>query len=158
MTKLEDYNPDELRISPWRSSLAVSCLRVTSNTTFKLNDGVMLNSVHVYDRQAKTNLYQSKDISDILLLLSPTALRLFILIAQRLPHNQDYIQINKEYYYKRLGLKSSITWRAAIKELMRYQIILATHYNTVYWVNPAIIFNGDRAKFYPECIKVVSEL
>lgn len=158
MNKLEKYNPEELKHSPWRSSLVVKCMKVTSNTSFRLDDGVMLNSVHIYDKQTKANLYQSKDIADILLLLGPTALRLFILIAQRLPHNQDYIQINKEYYYKRLGLKSNITWRAAIKELMRYQIILATHYDTVYWVNPSIVFNGDRAKFYPECTKVISEL
>jgi hypothetical protein len=69
---------------------------------------------------------------------------------------RDWVQINREYFMSKYGVKSVNSFKDALKELQRYLIIVSTHYDTVYWVNPSFMFNGDRVKKYPNNLNVVS--
>jgi hypothetical protein len=71
---------------------------------------------------------------------------------------RDWVQVNKEYFMSKYGVKSVNSFKDALKELQRYLVIVSTHYDTVYWVNPSFMFNGDRVKKYPDNLQVVSEI
>lgn len=157
MNKLEVIDESTLSINPFVYSLSIGVSKNTTLSKYKSSEGVLLNDVFYYDRSPSTKLYHSKDNEDVISMLSPTSLRLFYFIANRMVKGKDWVQVNKEYFMSKYGVKSVNSFKDALKELQRYLIIVSTHYDTVYWVNPNFMFNGDRCKKYPDNLKVVSE-
>lgn len=156
MNKLEIIDEGTLSVNPFTYSLSIRVTKSTSMGKYKLSDSVLLNDVYYYDRQQSTRLYHSRDNEEVISLLSPTSLRLFYFIANRMVKGNDWVQINREYFMSKYRVKSINSFKDALKELQRYLIIVGTHYDTVYWVNPSFMFNGDRVKKYPNNLNVVS--
>ena len=156
MNKLEIIDEGTLSVNPFTYSLSIRVTKSTSLGKYKLSDSILLNDVYYYDRQQSTRLYHSRDNEEVISLLSPTSLRLFYFIANRMVKQKDWVQINREYFMSKYGVKSVNSFKDALKELQRYLIIVSTHYDTVYWVNPSFMFNGDRVKKYPNNLNVVS--
>lgn len=161
MNKLEVIDESTLSVNPFTYSLRIKVSRGTSLGKYKFSSGedrIMVNDVFYYDRQGSTKLYHSRDNEAVISMLSPTSLRLFYFIANRMVKGRDWVQVNKEYFMSKYGVKSVNSFKDALKELQRYLVIVSTHYDTVYWVNPSFMFNGDRVKKYPDNLQVVSEL
>ena len=158
MNKLEIIDEGTLSVNPFTYSLSIRVTKSTSLGKYKLSDSILLNDVYYYDRQQSTRLYHSRDNEEVISMLSPTSLRLFYFIANRMVKQRDWVQINKEYFMSKYGVKSINSFKDALKELQRYLVIVGTHYDTVYWVNPSFMFNGDRIKKYPSNLNVVSEI
>jgi hypothetical protein len=161
MNKLEIIDESTLSVNPFTYSLSIRVSRGTSLSKYKFDSGgdrIMINDVFYYDRQQSTRLYHSRDNEEVISMLSPTSLRLFYFIANRMVKQRDWVQINKEYFMSKYGVKSINSFKDALKELQRYLVIVGTHYDTVYWVNPSFMFNGDRIKKYPSNLNVVSEI
>jgi len=156
MNKLEIIDEGTLSVNPFTYSLSIRVTKSTSLGKYKLSDSILLNDVYYYDRQQSTRLYHSRDNEEVISLLSPTSLRLFYFIANRMVKQRDWVQINREYFMSKYGVKSVNSFKDALKELQRYLVIVGTHYDTVYWVNPSFMFNGDRIKKYPNNLNVVS--
>lgn len=156
MNKLEIIDEGTLSVNPFTYSLSIRVTKSTSLGKYKLSDSILLNDVYYYDRQQSTRLYHSRDNEDVISMLSPTSLRLFYFIANRMDKGKDWVQVNKEYFMSKYKVKSINSFKDALKELQRYLIIVSTHYDTVYWVNPSFMFNGDRVKKYPNNLNVVS--
>lgn len=157
MNKLEIIDESTLSVNPFVYSLSIGVSKSTTLSKYKSSDGVLVNDVFYYDRAASTKVYHSRDNEVVISMLSPTSLRLFYFIANRMVKGRDWVQVNREHFMSLYGVKSVNSFKDGLKELQRYLVIVSTHYDTVYWVNPSFMFNGDRCKKYPNNLKVVSE-
>jgi hypothetical protein len=76
-----------------------------------------------------------------------------------LDKNTDLITLNVEECVTFLGIDSRTTYYKYLQDLVDNAIIVKHKVNS-YWVNPALIFNGNRIEYYkevcPECIDVIN--
>ena len=159
MRKLEEIDESTLSVSPYVGGLKLRVSRFTSMNDYVRSEGnVLLNRSVMFDRQECTKVYRSKEATMLLMHISYRALQLFNWIVLHLPKGQDWIQINGGLFKTSIGVKDGRVYNNALNELVRYQIILPTHYKSVYWVNPSYVFSGDRVKKYMGNINVVSDI
>lgn len=158
MNKKEVIDTDTLLKNPFTYSLVIPASKLFLSETFREDrDGVFVQQSFLYDRVSSTRVFHSQDVEAALALLSPTGLKLYVFIEQRLVNNQDWIQLNKELFMAKFKVKAEKSVNSAIKELLRYCFITSSHYNSVYWINPSIWFCGDRLKKYPSNIVIKSQ-
>lgn len=153
MRKLEEVDVSTLVVSPFVGLLRFSATRFSGNQ-YKLDDGVMMPVDYMVEKQESCKLYRDLDINQMLMGLSYRALQLFNWVALMIKKDSDWIQINEDLFCKRTNITSRKTYVKAVEELLMYQILIGTHYKTVYWVNPNYLFNGDRLKKYPKNVKI----
>jgi hypothetical protein len=104
----------------------------------------------VVEEQSCTKLWHDTDFRNIILLLSYNALRLFNYIQYTLKPNIDYIWINSRLFQDTCKINKKQEYIDAVEELIRFGVITTTIYPDTYWINPLIIFSGNRLKKYPE--------
>lgn len=159
MNKKEVIDEGTLVKNPFTYSLVIPASKLFLSETFREDrDGVFVQQSFVHDRVSSTRVFHSQDVEASLALLSPTAMKLYIFIAYRMKVNQDWIQLNKELFMVKFGVKSEKSVNNAIKELLRYCFITSSHYGSVYWINPSILFCGDRLKKYPNNVEIKSQV
>lgn len=147
-----------LSVSPFSYGIEIRAKRTRDNSKFAIDsDGVKMPDVWLYDAQGRTSLYHSKDCDAVYMLLSPVSLKLLLHIAGRMSAGKDWYKLNKDLFCRLAGVSSHNTYNKAVNELVRYCVIIGTHYKDVYWVNPMFMFNGDRCKKYPNNVKIISE-
>ena len=79
---------------------------------------------------------------------------LFLWIMYELESGKDYLWINKEAYMKEMDVRSINTYKAAVIELIKQNMIAASGIvDGVYWINPRMFFCGDRKKKYPNNVE-----
>lgn len=98
------------------------------------------------DVESNTKIFK-KGISDRMLMDGNTV-KLFVLIASKLGKNKDRIRIRTNEYADHLKLNAK-TIRRGLKNLSDYDIISKDR-KDMYWINPAVIFNGDRYKTFAD--------
>lgn len=99
-------------------------------------------------------VYASAENRDKVAALSTPAKALFLWIAYELEYGQDWVWVNKAKYMKTLGIASGNTYRAAVSDLVKSNIIALTVKRNVFWINPKFFFCGNRAEKYPDHIEV----
>lgn len=152
------FDEKELTQNPFSFSLKIQVTKRIDNSKYSLDkDGVMLPVSSLMERQQTTKIYHGKPLMDIIMQLNDRDLRLFTYIVYMLEQNKDYIRIVPETYLKRTGTKDKRTYKAAINSLIRYNIIAATGFDNVYWINPNILFSGNRIAKYPDNIEIKGE-
>lgn len=158
MNRKEVIDEGTLVKNPFTYSLEIPASKLFLSETFREDsDGVFVQQSFLYDRVNSTRVFHSQDVEASLALLSPTAIRLYVFIEQRMKVNQDWIQLNKELFMAKFKVKSEKSVNNAIKELLRYCFITSSHYSSVYWINPSILFCGDRIKKYPSNVVIKSQ-
>ena len=101
-----------------------------------------------HDPVVFTKLFRTDLVNTIRGLNSP-AINLFFLIAERLPPNCDHVCITEDDFLDACEYSpgSKRMYYAAVRQLVDKKIIARTKKSSRgYWVNPNIIFNGDRTK------------
>lgn len=88
------------------------------------------------------------------MLLSDRGIRLFEYIKYQLEAGKDYVYLDPAIYKQEAHVKSTTTFVLAKEELCRYNFICPTPFRRYYWINPEIIFNGNRPKKYPFALDV----
>ena len=83
--------------------------------------------------------------------LTPNAKSVYLWIMYELDPNVDYLEINKKRYVQECNSNYKLL-SDGLKELIDAAIIIATTVNDTYWINPLLLFKGDRLKKYPEHI------
>ena len=81
--------------------------------------------------------------------LNEAAIKMFMYIHEKLPVNSDQMCITREEYLEYYGYAptNKYTYYQAIEGLLRAGIMAKQAGSTVcYWINPNILFNGDRTK------------
>lgn len=90
-----------------------------------------------------------KDCGMLIANLNEAAIKMFMYIHENLGINADCICIMKEDYLKHYGYAATnkYTYYQAIEGLLKAGIMAKQAGSTTcYWINPNIIFNGDRTK------------
>lgn len=110
---------------------------------------VILHDPHQYIKMFKGN-------SSLITELSGPASKMFYYICENIQSNKDDICIIKEDYFTFAGYKSDgrITYYRAIEGLLKATIIARKAGSTTcFFINPNILFNGDRTKLKNVIVK-----
>jgi hypothetical protein len=134
----EIHNKETLTQNPFTENLSISC---------KAFGNGMREDI------AKTTLYLIPENRDLLLCLKEKTLKLFLIISSYLRPNEDTILINETYYLKLLKLRNKKELRALISELENNNLLATSESKDTYWVNPSVLFNGNRILKYPNSLK-----
>lgn len=114
-----------------------------------------LNETVLVEDEVFTKVYHDVKYRDIILNLSHDALRLWTYITYDITSNKDFYWMNMTFITRHLRLRSSFELKQIIdNELVRYAFITPTQFPNVYWINPAILFCGNRMKKYPQNVVV----
>jgi len=118
-------------------------------------DGDLVESYYDMERDTKTSIYNKSANRLMTMGLSASAMRLFVWITYELDINKDYLWINHVRYMDESGTTLLATYKKAIDELCRYCYIYPMmNHKDVFWINPAIYFNGSRIKKYSDYVVV----
>lgn len=165
MNKVEKIDESQLRANPFSFTLELQVTEVIQSGEFEkvqdeeLTEGVILNKSYMAERTQSTKIYYCEDCRHRVFELSDKAQRLFLYILYSLKRGKDWIQINKENYKSKNGIKSDTTVNEAIKELVTNSFIQPTVvFKTAYWINPLYFFSGNRLKKYANNVKVKASL
>lgn len=131
----------------------------------EINDSVLIakNGVHTsfeakggYLREAAegTMVFRRDNVSEAILALDGCCLKMFSYIIMHLSRNSDRIRLDKQEYCEAVDCCEKTFYRA-ISLLIRYSVI-AKYRKEMFWINPAILFNGSRIKKYPHNVVIKS--
>jgi len=93
-----------------------------------------------------TKVYQVKKFNDILKFLTPQGCRILLYLQGVLPHDQDYVEIQRSKVGKVLDVHPN-TVSLGIQSLLD-QNIICKRGKTDYWINPLVLFNGNRLQYF----------
>lgn len=158
--KKPDINEDKMGKNPFIANIFIKgriyekeeSIIIRTEEGFNLPTGSFKNTI-VVEEQSCTKLWHDVDFRNIILTMSPEATKLFIYIQYTLKPNEDYIWINSRLFQDCCKITKKQIYLNAVEELVRYGVITTTIYPDTYWINPLIIFSGNRLKKYPENIK-----
>lgn len=85
-----------------------------------------------------------KDQLSIIFELSKTGQKVLTYFIKNLGVNKDYVIFDKDKAKEYSGLSSTASIYAGLTELVKKNIIARSHLPLMYYINPQIIFNGDR--------------
>lgn len=158
MNKLPLFDETKLLKNPFSYSLKIEVTRCIDTGKFAADkEGIMHPVSTLIERQSATKIFHVAGIAEMVGNLSDTAMRLYMYIIHSLDAGKDFIRINPEHYQKKNRVKDGRTYKSATKELIRYNFIVNTEFDNVYWINPNLFFCGNRILKYPESIEIKSE-
>lgn len=112
-----------------------------------------------WEKDPFIKVYTQTKIRNIYKLLNPISCKIVLYIQLNLKKKTDYIELNTESVMEFTNIDSKTTYYKYIQELIENAVI-AKYKNGMYWINPELIFNGDRIEFYkeqcPDCIEEVN--
>lgn len=134
-----------------------------NNYALTVNDGSTMNLTSNIDFEAdsKTNLYTDSKRKGVLTKLSPRASKIFIFVLLNLEKNQDYINFTAKQVGNFTGYSEN-TFYKYLDELFVQEILRRRH-RDCYWINPRVLFKGDRLAYFKtvedkfKTIKVLDE-
>lgn len=129
-----------------------------TKTDEKKNTSYSFSKVYNADQKYSTKVYRNKANEELIYSLSPPGMKLFFYIILHLNKKKDTIELLEDKISKLTGIKSS-SFRNARSEVVKKGIIKKTKGRSkMYWINPHIIFAGNRSNYYPENLDVKSKL
>lgn len=108
----------------------------------------------LFEENKKTSLYLDIVNRELLLSLNENTLKLFLLISFNLKTSEDFIVINETTYVRLLKLRNKKQLRENLDILVFKNILAKSENSEVYWVNPSILFCGNRVKKFPKNYKI----
>ena len=129
---------------------------LTDNKNLK-NVGTVLSPILVptetiLEGEAHTKLFRDMDVCNAILQLSPAGIKLWTWIQYHIERNVCFIAINNKLFTKRSGL-SYKSYGRAIKELKECEFICNSSISGTYFIDPALIFFGNRAEVFKDHIQ-----
>lgn len=150
MKELPKIDEKNLGENPFVRTLSIPVTPIVSSKDLVLNEaGVIVNKTFYIEKTPKVELYIHECARDNIASLSDKAQRLLLHILYTMGRNKDHYQLNKQHYMTKNKIKSHTTVSNAIQELVRYQYIVKSCKQTVYWINPYRFFPGSRLQKYP---------
>ena len=117
-----------------------------SHVKVRLNEGG--GSPFFYEQDSKVSIYPEV-IRAILPLLNAYGLILFMHLITKVRWNQDWLRLDQATFAAETGRTSKDFFYKAIDNLMEAGV-LADRKKGTYWLNPWIIFRGNRIKYAQE--------
>jgi len=116
-----------------------------------LKEPSKIRSAYLTEREQFSKVYTTACHRKRVLALPPKALSLFLFITYELEIGVDWLWINRDRYMKESNTSLN-TYKSALESLLRYGIITPTMYKDTYWINPMLIYAGNRLKKYPNTV------
>jgi len=132
-----------------RQIIAGSTKKVLVDTDTGETEGIaMLHKYHEVDKTQFVKLF----ISEVSALfdLSKSGLKVFGYVLSALRINVDEVYIDIQELKKYCGYKQKNQVYKGLAELMSCKIIAMSNKSSIWYINPNIIFNGDRIVFAKE--------
>jgi hypothetical protein len=158
VTKKPEIDPKKLVSNPFIKNFKLPVRTFNKEDTLvKVVEGVnyvdgKVSKTITVDDKAHTKVFFEPEFRDILLGCNENALKLFLFITYQLANAEDYIWINHTMFMKKAYIRRKDDYLAARDELLRYGIIACTQIEGVFWINPFMIFHGNRITKYPNNI------
>ena len=142
-------NSPEIEHNPFVNELFMFRGRVLNDFANLIEDGKMnLPNEWLYDSTPKLWKFRNLEMRDAALKLSPSASKLWTWIEYGLPYKQDFIMLNKKQFIDMTGITRQ-TFRSAVIDLETHCFIRRSPKTpNKYYINPRIIFYGNRAMKY----------
>lgn len=166
LTSVEDINPFivSLQIKVRKVASKKSMVDVNDipdNDRISNSPGITRQvDIKIVETEPKTGMYKDAEYRKIMMLLSGMSLKLLIYIGQTLQWGQDKIAIKGvklKNFMKECNISSRATVYNAINELVRYGFLAKSADSGMYWINPMIIFYGNRINKYPDNVVMEGE-
>ena len=160
----EEYPQDESGTNPFlaftqfnaiEQSMDLQNLRVKKKGDEKYIAGkTNIDYIYSVDASRSCKFFQTKETQALIFRLDIQALRLFMYILSRLGRKSDKIKIETVLYMKLADIKSIKTFYSALNAL-RCEGVIAKYKGNVFWINPNVLFSGNRLEKYPDKVNVV---
>ena len=145
-----------------------SKVKMVALDSIKVEDGIVLpkddsmeigsfGNSFLADAGRKCSLFQSEVTLSVIRNLDGNGRAMFLYIQYYLAKDSDTITLNREDYMEFSGYTSSRTFYNAVQQLTGASVIIRKKSNT-YWVNPFVIFNGNRIEKYPANVRIKSKV
>lgn len=157
MKKLQEVDVNKMLHNPLAHDLVIDVTKRIDYgkmlTDKETGESIPTSSLIEKNRTAK--VFYGTGAKEMVYNLSPGAKSLYLYILYNLEPNQDWIQVNVDWYMLKNSIKSINTYKEAAKELCRYLFLAATlDYKNVFWINPALFFCGNRIEKYTNKVNV----
>ena len=104
-------------------------------------------SINFVDSDKEGKLYRAKGFEKLIYSLDEKALKLLFYITLHIAQDSDQIQLYQKKVSELLGFEKS-SFYSAIKTLKKIKIIDSKAKCGMYWVNPHLIFQGNRYAYF----------
>lgn len=148
------FNEELLGTNPFTEQLVVYVSKIEYKGQYKKDkDGDLVPVFGEIEYEGLCKIYVSAEKRKKTNSLSTRAKELLLWLIYEVNTNEDFIWINRVRYMQENKISSMNTYRAAVNDLIFHGFIIRSVVNAVYWINPALFFNGNRIKKYSKNIK-----
>lgn len=146
-----NFSEKNLGKSPFLSSLQITVSSIHMKGQYiKDKDDEWMPVYREAESDTSCRVYNSSERRLKMSKLSSSAKGLLLWIIYEAENNKDYLWVNRKRYQEENGIASPTTFRSAINELIGEAFICRTKVGAVYWINPALFFNGNRVKTFSD--------
>lgn len=107
-------------------------------------NGNQIPASSVIEKQLATKIYHSAANRDRVMNLSATAMRMLWFITYEIEGADDWVCLDPEWYKEASKAGSRNMYKKGKDELVRCGYISRTEYKNIYWVNPSLLYGGNR--------------
>ena len=149
-----EINKNNLGVNPLTvNDLEIKVVEKVYTGSFKHKDGDIIHNTGLIEYDSCTKVYNKASNRLFASKLTAGSKSLLLWLIFEMDYNEDYIWINKTRYMEENDISSINTYKKAITELTRYCVIYPMlGKRNVYWINPRLMFNGNRITKYPDSV------
>jgi hypothetical protein len=107
--------------------------------------------------ETSTRLYRTEYAQSVILKLSERGCRMLTYVMQKLAKQSDTVEIKSEDFMGLFSVLSIQTFYNSLNDLMDAGVI-ARYKTNRYWINPSVIFNGNRITKYPDKVDIEADV
>lgn len=159
-----DFEPTNMGENPFVKNLVVRTREVTLKKTLydpeDSDDNVIVrvgekrSFTFMLESDRYTKVYHSSDTRKAIASLPARAKELLMWLHYVVRIGKDYVVMNIALYKSENNV-SHTTYLKAVDDLIQANIIFATRWAGVFWINPSIFFCGSRMTKYKDNIEIV---
>lgn len=106
------------------------------------------------EKAKSTKVYKTAELRERTMNLSATAQRMLWFIVYEIEGSDDWIELDPLWYKEVSKAGSRNMYKKGKDELERYGYISLTRYKNVYWVNPVLVYGGNRIKKFKDNVVI----
>lgn len=158
MKKIPQVDESQLKKNPFSQDLIIKATkRIDPQAKIKDQGGNEVPAWGLVDKAKAVKVYQTAVYRDLILGLSGGAVKMYVQILYEIKQGKDWIQLLPEQYVSRGVKGSKSSYLRAIEELVTEGVLATTLQKHVYWVNPMLVFAGNRIGKYPDKVVIENE-
>lgn len=146
----------DLGKNPFSNRLVIPVRKYRSRVQLVKNkQGEVEGNVIAHEYTPSTKIYATASRREMVSHLSLRGKELLLWIMYEIKYGKDFIWINKTNFMDEVGMRDRHTYTAAVNDLIKSGFIAKSVRAGYYWVNPDILFKGDRMKKFPDKVELV---